>query len=114
MQLRRWIQRGRDFRAARGVIMRLILGMLSGLAASMGLLVILIIKVVAKNGDTTIFGSHVFGIIAVGTAIVIIGLALNRMRSKLSELGFSYGVTLGVLLALTSFVLFLVKEMIVA
>lgn len=94
--------------------MRLILGMLSGLAVSLGLLVILIFMAVAKNGDATIFGSHAHGIIAAGTAIVIVGLGLNRMRSKLSELGFGFGVALGALLALMSLMVFLVQELILA
>lgn len=94
--------------------MRLILGMLSGLAVSLGLLVMLIFQATSRSGDTNPFDSHAFGIIAVGTAIITVGLTLNRMRSKASTLGFIFGVTLGVFLALTSFILFLLKELIVA
>ena len=88
--------------------MRVILGMLSGLALIMGPLVILMLRAVAKNENTAIFSSHVFDIIAAGLAIIAVGLGLYRWRSKLPKFGL--GVGLGTSFGLINFLVFFVQQ----
>ena len=88
--------------------MHVILGMLSGLALIMGPVIMLFLKAVAEDENTSISSSHVFDIIAAGFAIIAIVLGLYRWRSKLPK--FSIGVGLGISFGLIHFLVFSLQQ----